>query len=91
LEDPKVPAADEFPEEEREFNRYTLLGEYDHIYVALLRQRMHRDDLEQSAIEDQFRAHLNRGISLLQQKVRTVADLAALIPSEKRSAASGRH
>lgn len=83
LEEPKAPNPDEFAEEEREFNRYTLLGEYDVLYVALLRQRLHQDGLEPDRLEDHFRAHLNRGISLLQQRVRSVADLASLVPAPR--------
>jgi DNA sulfur modification protein DndE len=79
LEEPKAPNPAEFPEEEREFNRYTLLGEYDEVYVALLRQRLHVDDLPIDHLEDHFRAHMNRGITLLQQRVRGVADLALLV------------
>lgn len=85
LEDPKVPNAEEFPEEEREFNRYTLLGEYDALYIALLKQRLYNDGLEEDVLDDQFRAHLNRGISLLQQRVRSVSDFTGLIPRPRSS------
>jgi DNA sulfur modification protein DndE len=88
LEEPKIPNPREFAEEEREFNRYTLLGEYDALYIALLRQRLHQDGLEMDDLEGYFRAHLNRGISLLQQRVRNVADLANLIPNVRTT--SGR-
>jgi DNA sulfur modification protein DndE len=83
LEEPKSPNPAEFAEEEREFNRYTLLGEYDALFVALLRERLHRDQMVADNIEDHFRAHLNRGIVLLQQRVRNVADLASLVPPAK--------
>jgi DNA sulfur modification protein DndE len=79
LEEPKIPNPSEFAEEDREFNRYTLLGEYDAIYIALLRQRLYQDGLGFDDLEGYFRAHLNRGISLLQQRVRSVADLASLV------------
>lgn len=90
LEEPKAPNPDEFAEEEREFNRYTLLGEYDVLYVALLRQRLHQDGLEPERLEDHFRAHLNRGISLLQQRVRSVADLATLVPTTRSTKSNTR-
>jgi DNA sulfur modification protein DndE len=85
LEEPKAPNPEEFPEEEREFNRYTLLGEYDALYVALLRQRLYQDSLNEAVLEDHFRAHMNRGISLLQQRVRSVADLASLVGPSQRN------
>jgi DNA sulfur modification protein DndE len=83
LEEPKAPNPDEFPEEEREFNRYTLLGEYDEVFVALLRQRLHQDELPMEHLEDHFRAHMNRGILLLQQRVRGIGDLAGLLNTSK--------
>jgi hypothetical protein len=48
----------------------------------------HQDALGMDDLEGYFRAHLNRGISLLQQRVRGVADLANLIPNVR--ATSGR-
>jgi DNA sulfur modification protein DndE len=79
LEEPKAPNPEDFAEEEREFNRYTLLGEYDVLFVALLRQRLYQDGTNTERLEDHFRAHMNRGLSLLQQRVRSVADLASLV------------
>lgn len=43
LGEPSVPDPEVYPEEEREFNRYTLLGEYDLLFIALLKERC-RDD-----------------------------------------------
>ena len=83
LEDPKIPDPHEFAEEDREFNRYTLLGEYDPIYIALLKQRLYNDGLDTEDIEPYFRAHLNRGIELLQQRVRSVSDFVGLLPKPK--------
>jgi DNA sulfur modification protein DndE len=79
LGEPKIPHPRDFPEEDREFNRYTLLGEYDAIFIAMLRQRLYEDGLEKPDLSGYFRAHMNRGIVLLQQRVRTVADLANLV------------
>ncbi len=73
-----APNPRDFPEEDREFNRYTLLGEYDSLFVALLKQRLFQDGVGTRDLAGHFRAHMNRGIVLLQQRVRTVADLAML-------------
>src|SRR5262245_4027769 len=79
LTEPSIPNPDDYPEEEREFNRYTLLGEYDMLFVALLKQRCLQDGLGFERLADHFRAHLNRGLLLLQKRVRTVGDIALLI------------
>lgn len=78
LEEPAIPNPALYPEEDREFNRYTLLGEWDELYVALLRQRMHRDGIPDHEIEDQFRAHLHRGVISLSRLAKSLADVARL-------------
>jgi DNA sulfur modification protein DndE len=80
LGEPSIPNPDDYPEEDREFNRYTLLGEYDGLFVALLTQRCYQDGVDLSRISDYFRAHMNRGIVLLQGRVKSVGDMAGLVP-----------
>src|SRR5215813_2829351 len=70
LADPSVPDPEEFPEEDREFNRYTLLGEYDTLFIALLKQRCQKYGIPDERMPGAFRAHINRGVILLQQRVR---------------------
>ena len=81
LGEPAIPNPDGYPEEEREFNRYTLLGEYDALFVALLRERCCQDGVDLSRLADFFRAHMNRGIVLLQGRVRSVGDIAEVVGS----------
>ncbi|WP_220211440.1 DndE family protein [Reticulibacter mediterranei] len=66
----------------REINRYTLLGEYDLFFFALLRERLTLDHLpldDEEAIERQFKAHLFRGIGLLSVRVKSLEDIADLV------------
>ena len=81
LVEQSVPNPGDYPEEEREFNRYTLLGEYDPLFVALLIERCRRDGVEMAKLAEYFRAHMNRGVILLQHRVKSIADLAQLVPS----------
>jgi DNA sulfur modification protein DndE len=85
LAEPSKPDPDDYAEEEREFNRYTLLGEFDSLFVALLRQRCFRDGIEDpSLLAPYFRAHINRGITLLQQRTRSIADIMNLASERMR-------
>ncbi len=63
----------------REINRYTLLGEYDTVFVALLLARMARDGEPINRINTTFTAHINRGVELVAARVRSLADLSQLI------------
>ena len=79
LGEPAVPNPDEFTDEDREFNRYTLLGEYDPLFIAMLRQRANDDGLDSERLADYFRAHMNRGVTLLQQRVKGLSDITTLV------------
>jgi DNA sulfur modification protein DndE len=78
LAEPGVPDPADYPEEEREFNRYTLLGEHDTLFIALLKER-HKKDNSADTLEDAFRAHMNRGVILLQRRFRDIDQLGDLL------------
>jgi DNA sulfur modification protein DndE len=64
----------------REFNRYTLTGQWDVLFLALLRERLVQDSLDPEAdLEVYFRAHLSRGILMLYQRLKSLEDLADLV------------
>ena len=81
LAEPTIPDPTLYPENSsREIERGTLTGRYDPLFVALLRQRCLNDGLpiEGAGFEDQFRAHMNRGVLLLHQQVKSLPDLCKL-------------
>lgn len=67
-----------------EFNRYTLTGEWDSLFVAYLREWLASVDAGGHGEADWFCAHINRGLALLARRVRTVADIPALAPAPAR-------
>jgi len=81
LSDPTIPDPQRYDENGQEFNRYTLTGEWDVFFMALLRERLLHDglDLEKDLLP-QFRAHLNRGAIALFDKVKDLGDLYELLP-----------
>lgn len=87
LEDPTVPNPDLYPEDSsREFNRYTLTGPWDALFVALLKQRCVQDGLPISdSLDDQFRAHLNRGVMQIYKQLRSLEDLSRIVANAQTS------
>ena len=81
LSEPGIPDIHLYSDTQaREFNRYTLTGQYDLFFFSLLRERLAEDGLESEAsLEPQFKAHLSRGVGLLYQRVKTVEDVALLV------------
>jgi len=80
LNEPGVPDPSLFgTTQAREFNRYTLTGAWDELFFALLRERLAADGLDLSLEEEQFRAHVSRGVLLLTQRLKTIADLGSMV------------
>lgn len=63
----------------REFNRPTLVGQWDMLVFAMLRERLRQDQLPESELESQFKAHLSRGVMLLSQRAKNLEDLVTLM------------
>jgi len=91
LSEPGIPDLELYSDGQvREFNRYTLTGQWDIFFFSLLRERLVHDGLNpESELENQFKAHLNRGIMLLYQRIKGLEDLANLVAEvNKRSSVS---
>lgn len=67
---PFDPAA--YPEEDREFNRYTLLGEYDRLFEALIVEKHGK------ATGPMLVGHISRGVGLLAGRIKGISDLLHL-------------
>lgn len=82
LQEPGIPRPELYPEDsDREINRSTLLGEHDTVFTALLRERLAEDGLlDEVSLEDQFRAHMHRGVILLAGRMKTLAELGEQFP-----------
>ena len=81
LAEPRVPDPARYDENGQEFNRSTLLGNWDDLYEALLRERLATDrlDLEVDFLP-QLRAHMNRGAGMACDRIRNISDVLALVP-----------
>ena len=79
LRDNAIPKPEKYPEEDREFNRYTLLGEWDDLYVALLTQWCDENSATEHELEAYFRSHINRGVEYVSKSAKSVSDLARLV------------
>jgi DNA sulfur modification protein DndE len=83
---------DAFPaDSDRIIDRQVLLGPWDSLFVALMKERMHQDGEDPNDEELAgllFRAHVHRGIHLLFKRVRDVSDLARVLPHSATTSGS---
>src|SRR5688572_22698999 len=81
LSEPEIPNPELYSDAQgREFNRYTLTGQWDLLFFSLLRQRLIQDGLKpEDELESQFKAHLSRGVLLLSRRLKSLSDLSRLV------------
>ena len=73
----------EADEEGQEFNRYTLTGEYDSYFVALVKERCINDNLDpDKEFIRQFKLHLNNGIMAIYSRISNISDLPNLLKKD---------
>jgi DNA sulfur modification protein DndE len=76
--EPGEPVNDASEMSPREINRYTLLGEYDKLFVALFLLRHPEAGSDAALGERLFVQHVHRGITMLANRVKTIASVAEL-------------
>ena len=82
LNEPRPPSPEEYDSEGQTFNRYTLLGEHDALYMALVKERLIQEGKDpEEDLYDEFVAHLNRGVIRVFGNVDDVTDFYDLIPN----------
>lgn len=83
LNEPRPPTPDEHNADGQTFNRYTLLGEHDALYMALLKERMLQEGKDPDEdLYEEFVAHLNRGVNRVFGNISDVSDFYELVPNE---------
>ena len=79
IADPSMPDKDKYDTDGQELNRFTLLGEGDPLYIALVKERLVQDGIK---IKDEFLAyflaHINRGVEQIFPRVKSLSDLQNL-------------
>jgi DNA sulfur modification protein DndE len=67
-------------------NRFTLLGEYDEVYIALIitwMQENKADSMTDQTLNNYFIAHIHRGVEILFARARSLVDFDGLVAIQK--------
>jgi len=90
LNDPSIPNPEEYDEKGQELNRYTLTGEWDTFFIALVKERCIHDNLDpEKDLYDQLRAHLNRGVFGIFTQIKGLGDFHILLHHQTAGIKSG--
>ena len=85
LKDPSIPNPDEFDEKGMEILPSVLFGEHENIYMALMLDRLKKDNMDPELyLQNMTRAHLNRGSAMLFPRINDLTDFIDIIKQEKK-------
>lgn len=85
LKDPSIPNPEEYDEKGMEILPSVLFGEHENIYMALMLDRLARDNLDpQLYLHKMTRAHLNRGATALFPRINDLSDFSDIIQQESQ-------
>ena len=85
LKDPSIPNPDEFDEKGMEILPSVLFGEHENIYMALMLDRLKKDNMDPELyLQKMTRAHLNRGSAMLFSRIHDLTDFIDIIKQEKK-------
>ena len=83
LNNQKISNLVKVDEEGQEFNRYTLTGEYDNYFIALIKERCIKEGLNpDKEFMKQFKLHLNNGIMSIYSRINDLSDLPNLLKED---------
>lgn len=81
LNEPRPPNPGEYDTEGLTINRYTLFGEHEALYLALVKERLiqeHKDPDED--LYEELVAHINRGVYRIHGNIKDINDYYNLMP-----------
>ena len=80
LNEPGIPDSSKYQEDGMEFNRYTLTGQYDTLFLSLLKERCIQGGIVmEKDITEQFIAHINRGVIFIYNRIKNLGDLKKIL------------
>lgn len=85
LEEPGMPITPEKFKAAREIDRYTLLGEQSQAYLSFLKAWLNMNGIiphSDAEFNDYFIGHMNRGVELIAMRVKSLADIAGILPKK---------
>lgn len=61
--------------------RHVLTGQYDALFLAMLKERCYQDEISEEETANQFKAHMNRGVLLLDKRLKNLDGLLLTLPT----------
>lgn len=87
IKEKSAPILDQYDKDGSEIEPGILFGEYEDLYMGLMKNRLKKDgrnELEiESELNDMTRCHINRGVVALAPRIQNLGDFYELVKEER--------
>ena len=83
LKEKSAPILSQYDKEGNDIEPSVLFGEYEPLYLGLMKNRLKKDGLPESELNDMTRCHINRGVIALSPRIQNLGDFYDLIKEER--------
>lgn len=84
IKEKSSPNPDEYDKDGSEIEPNILFGEYESLYLGLMRNRLEKDGKNiETDLNDMTRCHINRGVIALSPRIQSLEDFYELIKEER--------
>lgn len=81
LNEPRPPTPTEYDADGLTINRYTLFGEHEALYLALVKERLVQEGKDPDEdLYEELVAHINRGVYRISGNIKNIDDYYTLMP-----------
>jgi len=74
LKEKSAPILSQYDKEGNDIEPSVLFGEYEPLYLGLMKNRLKKDGLPESELNDMTRCHINRGVIALSPRIQNLGD-----------------
>ena len=83
LKEKSAPITSQYDKEGNDLEPAILFGEYESLYLGLMKNRLKKDGLSDSELNEMTRCHINRGVMALSPRIQNIGDFYDLIKEER--------
>ena len=83
IKEKSAPNPAQYDKDGNDIEPAILFGEYESLYLGLMKNRLKKDELSDSELNDMTRSHINRGVIALSPRIQNLEDFYELIKEER--------
>ena len=83
IKEKSVPRYEEYDKDGSILEPTILFGEYEQLYLGLMKNRLKKDGLPETELNEMTRCHLNRGVIALSSRIDNLGDFYDLVVEER--------